>query len=287
MLKKRPSRQALALLLALLLLLSLPALSAGAEEALEPGVELLDNGDFSGPLKFQLYTESGGEADLDIADGELRVDVAAIGQVAHAIQPYYDGFKLVQGVRYCLSFDARSTLPRDLFVRIQLNGGDYRAYFEELISLEESARHFSFSFVMEEPSDPAPRLGATMGYVDTRAEAGLQPEDIAAHQVFFDNFSLTVEDAAGAAAQAPDPDAAGIRLNQVGYLPEAVKTAVFADLEAESFAVVEAASGKTVLEGALSAPAETERRLMTMRSCMMSVSRRVWAPWRSSSRAAS
>ena len=61
--KKRPSRQALALLLALLLLLSLPALSAGAEEALEPGVELLDNGDFSGPLKFQLYTESGGEAD--------------------------------------------------------------------------------------------------------------------------------------------------------------------------------------------------------------------------------
>ena len=254
-------RRTLALLLALVLLCSLPAVSAAEEDALIPGEEMLVNGDFSAPLNYQLYKESGGQAAIGIVDGELQIDVSKIGRVAHAIQPYYDGFKLVEGVEYTLSFDTRSTLPRDFFVRIQLNGGDYHAYFERMVSATEEMQHFSFSFVMEEPSDPAPRLCVNMGYVDTMSEAGLAPEDIAPHQVVFDNFSLTVKDAAGAAAgaadpDAADPDAAGIRLNQVGYLPGAVKTAVFADLEAESFAVVDAAGGETVLEGTLSAPVE-------------------------------
>ena len=242
-------------LLALVLLVSLPFSRASAED-LVPGEEMLINGDFSGPQKFQLYKESGGNATLSIVDGELQIDVSKIGRVAHAIQPYYDGFKLVEGVQYLLTFDAHASMPRDLFVRIQLNGGDYHSYFEQLISLTEEMQHFSFSFVMEEPTDPAPRLCVNMGFVDTMSEAGLQPDDIAPHKVWFDNFSLSVEDASTAAEDAGDQDAAGIRLNQVGYLPDAVKTAVFADLEAESFSVVEADSGKTVLEGTLSAPTE-------------------------------
>ncbi len=254
---KRFLRRTLALLLALVLLVSLPSLGALAEDdALIPGEEMLVNGDFSAPLKFQLYKESGGQAALSIVDGELQVDVSKIGRVAHAIQPYYDGFKLVQGVEYTLSFDTHSTLPRDFFMRIQLNGGDYHAYFERMISATEEMQHFSFSFVMEEPSDPAPRLCVNMGYVDTMAEAGLEPGDIAPHQVFFDNVSLCVKDASGADADSADADAVGIRLNQVGYLPDAAKTAVFADLEAESFAVVNAASGEVVLESSLSAPCE-------------------------------
>ena len=96
---KRFLRRTLAMLLALVLLVSLPALGALAEDdALIPGEEMLVNGDFSAPLKFQLYKESGGQAALSIVDGELQVDVSKIGRVAHAIQPYYDGFKLMQGM---------------------------------------------------------------------------------------------------------------------------------------------------------------------------------------------
>ena len=118
-------RKALCLILALLLMLALPAL---AEDEQQPGQELLKDADFSGPLRFQLYTESGGAAKLAIVDGELQVDVTSVGRVEHAIQPYYDGFKLIQGVTYELSWDARSTVPREMQVRIQLNGGDYHAY---------------------------------------------------------------------------------------------------------------------------------------------------------------
>lgn len=52
--------------------------------------------------------------------------------------------------------------------------------------------------------------------------------------------------------------APAIKVNQVGYLPAAQKLAVVTDTNAARFAVVEAASGKPVLEGALGAPATWE-----------------------------
>ena len=227
-----------------------------AGDNLTPGEELLVNGDFSGPLKFNLYKESGGNAALSIDNEELLIDVSRIGHVAHAIQPYYDGFKLFQGVEYTLSFEGRSTLSRDLFVRIQLNGGDYHAYFEKMVSLNEDMQHFSFDFVMEEGSDPAPRLCVNMGFVDTMSAAGLTPDDILPHQVRFDNFSLKVKDVSGAVREENDDRINPIRLNQVGYLPDAPKTAVIAGLDAETFSIVEASTGEKVMEGLLSAPAE-------------------------------
>ena len=62
--------------------------------------------------------------------------------------------------------------------------------------------------------------------------------------------------AAGIAAAAEAvPASPGIRVNQVGYLPDAVKAAVFADIGAdgEAFAVIDAERGEVVFEGALSA----------------------------------
>lgn len=243
-------RRCLCLLLALALLV--PAAAA------EAGEELLNNGDFSQALNWRLYTESGGAATLSIADGELAVDVSAIGGVGHAIQPYYDGFKLTQGVSYRLCYDVRATVPRELYVRIQLNGGDYHAYFEELVRVTEETQHRETVFTMEEASDPAPRLCVNMGYTDTMQAGGVDPASLAGHRVTFDNFSLTVEDAAGAVAQRKDPAAAGIRVNQVGYRPDAVKTAVFASLteDSDTFRVVNARTGETVYEGALTAPAD-------------------------------
>ena len=245
-------------LLSLLLILAVVSIpmAALAEDVEVPGEELLINGDFSDPLRFQLYSESGGSAQLSIVDGELQVDVTAIGRVGHAIQPYYDGFKLVQGVSYTLSYDVRASVPRDLYMRIQLNGGDYHAYFEELVSATDETQHRSATFTMEEATDPAPRLCVNMGYVDTMEAAGVDPETLSGHKVWFDNFSLTVADATGAVAAEADPWAVGIRVNQVGYKPNAVKAAVFADISPDSniFEVVNAETGEAVYTGRLSAP---------------------------------
>ena len=239
-----------------ILLFLLSFFPAAADDALVPGEELIKNGDFSSQLKFQIYRESGGAAAISIADGELMADVEKIGRVAHAIQPYYDGFKLFEGVEYLLSFDARSTLPRDLFIRLQINGGDYHAYFEQPVSVTEEMQHFSFPFVMEFPSDPAPRLCINMGFTDSMKEAGLTPDDIAPHQVFFDNISLVITDASGEISDNSDTDAPGIRINQIGYLPGAFKSAVFADLDAESFSVVRIYPSGEGREYGLSAPVE-------------------------------
>lgn len=244
------------LLPAVVLLFMVFSVVSGAEITLTPGEELLKNADFSESLKFSLYTESGGNAELSIADGEMLADVSSIGRVSHAIQPYYDGFRLYQGVEYQLDFDARSTLPRDLFVRIQLNGGDYHAYFEQLVAVGEEMAHYSFTFVMEEASDPAPRLCINMGFADSMSAAGLTPDDIASHQVYFDNFSLVVKDASGLVTEDKKTGISPIRIDQIGYHVDAVKTAVFADLEAETFAVVKATNEEVVFKGPLSAPVE-------------------------------
>lgn len=153
-----------------------------------------------------------------------------------------------------MDFDAHASMARDLYVRIQLNGGDYHAYFEKLISVTEENQHFSLPFMMKEATDPAPRLCVNMGFVDAMSDAGLTPDGIEPHKVWFDNFSLTVKDVSGMIADGEESKANPIRINQVGYLPDAVKTAVIADLEANSFTVVRSPHGGTVFEGLLSEP---------------------------------
>ena len=152
------------------LLLALLLAVAGAS-----GEELLRGGDFSRDLAWQLYTESGGAAKLSVADGEMAVDVSAVGSVAHAVQPYCDGFGLKQGVTYRLRYDVRASVPRDLYVRIQRNGGDYRAYFEELIHVTEKTQHREAVFTMKDATDPAPRLCVNMGYTDAMRAAASIP----------------------------------------------------------------------------------------------------------------
>lgn len=241
-------KRCLPMVLALLL-----ATAGLAEES-----ELLKNGDFSQPLNWQLYTESGGSAQLSVVDGELVVDVVSIGKVGHAIQPYYDGFGLTEGVVYTLNYDVRGSVPRDLYVRIQLNGGDYHPYFEELIHVTEAMEHHESTFTMAEPTDLSPRLCMNMGYGDAQTEAGVDPETLNGSQVVFDNFSLTVADDTGAVAEEEDPDATGIRVNQLGFTPAANKIAVFAGLDeaGDTFRVVDAATGETAFEGALSEPVD-------------------------------
>ena len=187
-----------ALMMILALVLCTGPAAAGAEAEQEPGQELLSGLDFEGTLNVQLYKESGGAAELSIVDGELQVDVQDVGKVEHAIQPFYDGFKLIQGVSYVLSWDVRSTVERYMQVRIQLNGGDYHAYTSERILATPEKTHYELAFTMTEDTDPAPRLCVNMGDVPKVEGEGHGVQE--PHQVYFDNISLKVVDASGAVA---------------------------------------------------------------------------------------
>ena len=143
------------------------------ETGTEAGVNMIKGGDFSdGVGSFATYTTNGGSVNIDTnSDGELQIDIANTGDVAHGVQVYYDGFAMQEGGVYQLDFDMHSTIDRDIEWRVQLNGGDYHAYATDVVSVTSEVQHYSTEFTMEEASDPAPRFCFNMGLVDSMKDA--------------------------------------------------------------------------------------------------------------------
>ena len=221
-----------------LLLLTLPAL-AQAEN-------LLANGNFSkGNAGWGVYLESGGQATFAAASQKGVLAITNSGRLDYAVQLYYDGFKLDMGGKYRLAFTVTSSIPRALRARIQLNGGDYRGYCQQDITLSANEqKRVEIDFEMKEKTDPAPRLCFNCG----------TPEDAQAldpHTVTFENVELILLDSANVqqadAAQAEQ----AILVNQTGYLPEGEKVAFFRNKAlGTTFDVVDE-GGKTVYSGQL------------------------------------
>ncbi len=147
--------------------------------------------------KWGTYTESGGFGMIAVNEnGQLEVTIENTGSVGHAVQVYCDGFALLQNAEYELSFDISSTVERTMEWRIQLNGGDYRPYVsEEHAAITKEVKHFSHTFIMEEPSDPAPRFCFNLGFQEADGE-------LAPHTVTIDNVELYLKDASKADASA-------------------------------------------------------------------------------------
>ena len=210
------------------------------------GFNMIKNGDFSSKdHDWHTYFE-GGDGLMTVNDkGELQFDCKMIGIKEWSNQFYYDGFALYKNCKYEMQFDCYSNVERDLGYRIQINGGDYHGYSEETIHVGPEVKHFDIVFTMEEPSDPAPRLCFNMGKFANNS--GFKE-----HTVCFDNFDLRcIDDTGYVEGDTSDgPAASLINLNQVGYLPNAVKVAVMnGDAITDKASVVDCATGKAVYEG--------------------------------------
>ena len=218
-----------------------------ATEQPADGNLILDGG-FDGGKAWDVYTTSGGSGRTSVESGEMRVAISSIGTAEHGVQVFYDGFGLDKGAKYIFSFDARSTLPRTVSCRFQINGGDYHAYKEKKVRLTKEMKNYVIKFTMKEDSDPAPRLCFNMGWV-LEGEKGL-PE----HDVYFDNFSLQVADSSNVVEAVDLSSRPGIRVNQVGFLPNEEKSAVFAGAAAgvDDFTIVDTKTGMTVYTGKFS-----------------------------------
>ena len=215
---------------------------------------LIVNGDFSdGTNHFNVYTNGGSYNMTRNSEGELQMDITNTGTVNYGVQLYYDGFQLDQGAEYEFSFDVRGSIPRDMEWRIQINGGDYHAYYAEVIDVTEETQHVVSRFTMEEASDPAPRLCFNMGASDAVA----QDE---AHSVMLDNLDLELVDDSNLVEQAAAVEAPKVKINQIGYHPSDKKVAVFSDLACSdgeispvsNFQIVDSSTGETVYNGTIS-----------------------------------
>lgn len=218
------------------------------EEVSEEPVDenMIKNGDFAEGVGTWMTYLNGGEGTISVnADGQLVIDVAKVGNLDYSVQAYYDGIVLDQGVVYKFAFDMATTVPRTVVWRIQLNGGDYSAYFTEEITSTTEMQHYEYEIKMEQPSDPAPRLCFNVGTYEPDGELG-------AHQIMLDNFEYKVLDASGKVAVDENAGLPMINVNQVGYLPDMEKKATFrGDTIGTAFTVVNAESGEVAYEGTI------------------------------------
>lgn len=218
--------------------------TAPEDESATIGVNLLENADFSKGVDQWFTYCFDGECEISVnSDGALDVDIKKLGSVDYGVQLYHDGFALDEGCEYKISFDSYCDVERPVQLRFQINGGDYHAYYEEAVDLGTEKNHFEYTFNMEETSDPAPRFCFNMGIID-----GMDP-NMSEHHVYFDDFSLTLEDASGKVAGSGQVDIPDIAVNQIGYLPSALKTATIKGTGLKQTAkLIDEKTGKAVFD---------------------------------------
>lgn len=214
---------------------------------------MIENADFSAGVGTWTTYLNGGQAELAVnQDGQLAIKISDVGQLDYSVQAYYDGIKCDTGVKYKFAFDMAVDKPRTVVWRIQLNGGDYHAYFTDTIAAQQELQHYEYELTMEESSDPAPRLCFNVGTYEGDGDLG-------SHTVMLDNFEFYVLDDSGKVADAGAVETPDILINQVGYRPDDMKRAVFrGESIGSDFEVVDADSNQSVFTGKITKPAMHE-----------------------------
>ena len=215
------------------------------EEVEEP---LIKNGDFSqpndSPEMWQVYTQGGG-ASFFIAGEQGVLTVATTGSLTYGVQLYQDIGALKQGCVYKLQFDISANVERTIEYRIQINGGDYHAYCgKEDFRVTKEMQTETLEFEFKDESDPAPRFVFNCGaFEDT--------EGLGEHEIYIDNVSLElVDDSKAVEVEIQEAPTKDINVNQIGYLPNEKKIAVFrGDTKDDEFTVINTESNETVFTG--------------------------------------
>lgn len=156
----------------------------------EENTNLLPNGNFDEVSEsWNGWGNDGGETTIAQKDGALVCDIDALGENPWSVQAVCNsGFCLYKGGEYRLTFDISSTAARTLKYGIQENGGDYTAYVDDTITVNEETQTVSIGFKMKEDTDLTPALFFNMGNYG---------EELDAHTITIDNATLELVDASG------------------------------------------------------------------------------------------
>jgi glycosidase len=135
------------LIIAALLGCSLPG-SHGGEKPQESN--LLQNGDFSnGTSGWTLWYHDGGDAVMNVENGELRIDISSPGPDQWSMGLGQTGFTIEAGCAYTLSFKARTDSARLVSSVVQLGHDPWTAYSAANASdLAAASADYSYTFFM-------------------------------------------------------------------------------------------------------------------------------------------
>ncbi len=205
---------------------------------------IISNSTFdSGTSGWSTYKQSGGSCSLGMENGQLALKISSVGTLNYSVQVGYDIVPLYQNGVYHLSYDISCTTDRFIEGMIQQNGGTYQAYTWKGINLTAEPQTVDYEFTMEAETDIMAKLVFN---------CGTQGEDLPEHTIYLDNVSLELIDDSQVDYEAFMPYEPDILTNQVGYMPDSTKTAVFRDVTDETeFSVLNADTHETVYTGTL------------------------------------
>jgi len=177
---------------------------------------LITNPDFENGIDgWSMYHHTDADAEIFAQDGTLAMTVWSLGALNYAVQLSGNAVDLVENACYQLEFDISSAQDRYIDAIVQQQGGSYQAYAAQGLNLTADMQHIELVFRMEYASS-----AATLVF-----NCGNHNETLSEHTIYLDNVSLIQVD--DSALEQYDPYEPPIVVNQVGYTPNARKTAVF------------------------------------------------------------
>lgn len=212
---------------------------------LQKDVNLIENGNFSASSKNWGSYFEGGSATIKYLLNSVNIKINSIGNVEHGVQFFYDGFRLIHGGHYILTFKASSNMEKDINVLFQLNGGDYHPYAQKYFTIEKSEKEYVLDFIMDDETDIAPRLAFNMGKVGDNFSnlATISLKDV---KLVLKNEVVE--------KKMEEPL---IKVNQIGYLSSSKKMAYFTNCLDKTFYVVNS-KGEKVFTGIIERPLENQ-----------------------------
>lgn len=126
---------------------------------------LLLNGVFNNLTGWNYESLSTGAATFENPEEQFKAIIDSVGSKGWNVQLYQDNIPLEEGQTYEVSFDAKSTLDRNVLVQLQKTG-DWISYFYEKVLLTNELKTYKFEFTMSKATDPASRFSFALGNTD-------------------------------------------------------------------------------------------------------------------------
>jgi beta-glucanase (GH16 family) len=127
----------------------------------------------------------GAYSTFSVENGEAKVHIAYEGPENWSTQLAQANLALEKGKTYVLSFDARSSLARNIQAIIEQNGGAYTKYMEpKVAALTSDMNHYTFEFTMSSETDSAAHLVFALGKLDGNGSP------LVPHDIFIDSVVL-------------------------------------------------------------------------------------------------
>ncbi|MWC30926.1 diguanylate cyclase [Paenibacillus sp. MMS18-CY102] len=124
---------------------------------------------------------TGGSAYFDMSEGQLKTNVNYSGSQFWTIQIMQGSFELIHGNTYTLTFDASSTIDRNMAVLLE-NSVNYNKHLVQQFRLTKEKKTFSITFHMDNATDKLAHIVFALGNVDGTA-VGLPDHNVSLSRV--------------------------------------------------------------------------------------------------------